>query len=80
LSGSVQVVTRSYECIVAQIATDVSGNDLSVDAIFGNKVFIRTSLGGRRGTSVSFAVSSSHDEKSMSKSGEEKEKKSRRKL
>lgn len=42
-AGAYLVVARSYESIVPQITADVGRDDLSVDAIFGNEILIRTS-------------------------------------
>ena len=49
------VVARSYESIVPKITADVGRDDLSVDAIFGNEVLIRTSR-SRCCASIAFSV------------------------
>jgi len=59
------VVARPYESVVAQIPTDVSGDDFSVDTIFGNEILVRTGLGGGGGgcccAPIAFSLSGRHD-------------------
>ena len=43
------VVARTHECIVPQVTTDISGDDLSVDTISRNEVLVRSVVGGGRG-------------------------------
>jgi hypothetical protein len=59
------VFPRSYESIVPKVTAYISRDDLSVDAIFGNEIFIRTSRGCLCASiPLSFSLSSRHDEKS----------------
>lgn len=59
------VVARPYESIVPKVPADVSRDDLSVDAILGHEVLIRTSRGLLSASiAISFSISSRHDEKS----------------
>jgi hypothetical protein len=48
-SLGILVDAGSDERIVAQVAADVSRDDLSVDAVPGNKVFVLTHSAARRG-------------------------------
>jgi hypothetical protein len=55
------VVARPYESIVAQIPTDVSGDDFSVDTISRNKILVRTGRGSSCGAPIAFCLSRRHD-------------------
>jgi hypothetical protein len=62
------VVARPYESIVPKIAADVSRDDLSVDAILGHEVLVRTSRGLLSAPiAISLSISSRHDEQSRRK-------------
>jgi len=72
------VVARPYESIVPKVAADVSRDDLSVDAILGHEVLVRTSRGLLGAPiAISLSISSRHDEKSRGKLLQEERKKSR---
>lgn len=53
------VDARPHEGIVAEVSTDICRDNLSVDAIFGNEILVRT--GGARGSLSVVAVSARHD-------------------
>ena len=57
------VVAWPYESIIPKVTADVSRNDFSIDAIFGNEVLVRTGR-GRLCASIplSLSISSRHDE------------------
>lgn len=46
--ASYLIVTWSHEGVIAQIAADVGGDDLTVDAIARHKVFVLPGSGRRR--------------------------------
>lgn len=64
--GAYLVGARPHESIVAQVSTDVGGDDLPIDTIFRHEILVRASgwlwLGARGSVSIAISVSARHDE------------------